>query len=287
MAEERGKKILSLLFKIGLTALAFFLVYRKVDLDKVGGLLQSLHWGYLILAFIPFALSKVFESLRLNIFFRCKEVQLSEKANFKLYLLGMFYNLFLPGGIGGDGYKVYWLKRNLDAPIKDMIWLSLVNRGAGIMGLLIIILSLSPFIPKLFKYQSWLPLLIPVGILTYELIVRTLFKAFKGKWLITTIYSILSQGTIMLTAHCILLAMGVTDDILNYWALFMVSGIAFMIPIFLGGAGSRELVFSELSVFLLIDPEVGITLSLLFFIVRAVFSFSGIYYLMRPGAIGN
>lgn len=287
MAEERGRKILSLLFKIGLTALAFFLVYRKVNLDKVGGLLESLKWGYLLLAFVPFALSKVFESLRLNIFFRCKDVHLSEKANFKLYLLGMFYNLFLPGGIGGDGYKVYWLKRNMDAPIKDMIWLSLLNRGAGIMGLMIIILTLSPFIPELFPYQSWLPLLIPIGIVAYEVIVRMFFKAFKGQYLMTTVYSILSQGTIMLTAHCILLSMGVTDNVLNYWALFMVSGIAFMVPIFLGGAGSRELVFSELSVFLLIDPEVGITLSLLFFIVRAVFSFSGIYYLMKPDAINN
>jgi len=32
----------------------------------------------------------------------------------------MFYNLFLPGGIGGDGYKIYLLNKLSNKSIKSL-----------------------------------------------------------------------------------------------------------------------------------------------------------------------
>ena len=49
-------------------------------------------------------------------FFKQEGVFISEKESLKLYYKGMFYNIMLPGGIGGDGYKGYYLHNTLHVP---------------------------------------------------------------------------------------------------------------------------------------------------------------------------
>src|SRR5690606_385583 len=102
------------ILKISFTALALYWVFSKVEpRDLHQALLQS-NPLFLILAFIAYSCSVVIGSSRLNGFFGGVGLRLSERYNFKLYLLGLFYNLFLPGGVGGDGYKVYFLRRKFE-----------------------------------------------------------------------------------------------------------------------------------------------------------------------------
>jgi len=68
---------------------------------------------FLILALIAFVISKIIASWRLKIYFKNIFIRLTEQTNLKLYWLGMYYNLFLPGSIGGDAYKVLLLKKKL------------------------------------------------------------------------------------------------------------------------------------------------------------------------------
>lgn len=53
----------------------------------------------------------------------------------KLYWLGMFYNLFLPGSISGDAYKIVILKRRYNAPYKKTSAAVLLDRFNGLPGL--------------------------------------------------------------------------------------------------------------------------------------------------------
>ncbi len=55
---------------------------------------------YLLPAFILFNLSKIVGSIRLNRYFRAVGIELSELEALRLYYIGMFYNLFLPQGLG-------------------------------------------------------------------------------------------------------------------------------------------------------------------------------------------
>ncbi|MDZ7777891.1 MAG: hypothetical protein U5L09_20890 [Bacteroidales bacterium] len=48
---------------------------------------------------------KVVASAAAEHFFRHHQIILPEKKTLNL-LAGMFYNIFLPGGISGDGYKI-------------------------------------------------------------------------------------------------------------------------------------------------------------------------------------
>ena len=82
---------------VSLGALAF--VFTKIDFSQMGAILRESRIGLLLLAILVFAASKLIAAFRLNLFFRSIGIRLSEGQNIRLYLLGMYYNLFLPGGI--------------------------------------------------------------------------------------------------------------------------------------------------------------------------------------------
>jgi len=110
------KRLIKTLLKFAVTAAALYFVIRKIDIADILELYRQSNLFYILLALILFALSKLFSAYRLNIYFRAIGLRLAEKTNIRLYLLGMFYNLFLPGGIGGDGYKIYLLQKNYQTP---------------------------------------------------------------------------------------------------------------------------------------------------------------------------
>ena len=97
--------------KILLTGGALVLVFQKIDPAQLFELSKNLSWPWLLPAIALFVGSKVATAIRLNYYFGNIQVSLSFWENWRLYLIGMFYNLFLPGGIGGDGYKVYLLNK--------------------------------------------------------------------------------------------------------------------------------------------------------------------------------
>ncbi len=82
----------------------------------------------------------MFPPIRLNIYFSAIDLKLKEKTNLQLYLLGMFYNLFLPGGIGGDGYKIYLLQKNYQTGTKRILGAVLSDRISGMVALVVLAL---------------------------------------------------------------------------------------------------------------------------------------------------
>ena len=114
----RSNQILKLLLKILVTGLCIWYVSGKIDFEKAGSALQKADGFYLFLALIAFILSKLLSAFRLNAYFRNIGIKLPEWQHIKLYWLGMFYNLFLPGSIGGDAYKVMLLTRKYTVPLK-------------------------------------------------------------------------------------------------------------------------------------------------------------------------
>ena len=109
MENQQIKNYLKLLFKVALTATALYIVGRKINLPETKQILFRANAVWLFAALLLFNASKVLSAVRLNRFFSSIGLQLSQTYNLRLYYVGMFYNLFLPGGIGGDGYKVYLL----------------------------------------------------------------------------------------------------------------------------------------------------------------------------------
>ncbi len=110
---EKQRKLLTTVLKIVISSALIYFIFTKINFSDVLTVVKQAKGIYLIAAVVLFIISKVLNSLRLNLYFHAIGVRLSQLSNLKLYLLGMFYNLFLPGGIGGDAYKGYVIQKNI------------------------------------------------------------------------------------------------------------------------------------------------------------------------------
>ena len=122
-------------------------VFRHLDFSQVKNLAYHPQRApLLVAAFVAFNLSKIVSALRLNIYQRHAGVHLGEGENLRLYYAGMFLNLFLPGGIGGDAYKILVLHRSHALPLRALITTTLADRVSGILVLLAILCLLTPLL---------------------------------------------------------------------------------------------------------------------------------------------
>ncbi len=277
----RIHKSLKLLLKIAITAAALYIVFRNIDVREVLLLFGKSNPWWLLLALLAFTLSQLLSSFRLNQFLKSVDINISEKTNFKLYLLGMFYNLFLPGGIGGDGYKIYLLNKTYNVKIGRLFWALIMDRLSGLVALLGIAAVLVYFVevPDYVDYFIWL--LIPLSALAFYLVIYYFLKHFVK--IVSRIigYSYIIQLLQVLSAFCILLAFGTGENYITYLFLFLVSSIVSSIPITVGGVGSREITFLYGAQFLQMNVNEAVGLSFMFYLITVVVSLSGLPWVVN------
>src|SRR5215467_9114132 len=133
--ESKLSKYIKLLLKIGETIVCFWYISKKIDFSTAKDAFLKANWWWLFLAVLLLMVSKLFSAFRLNIYFRNIQIHLPEWKNIKLYWLGMFYNLFLPGSISGDAYKVVLLKRKYNSSYKKTSAAVLLDRFSGLLAL--------------------------------------------------------------------------------------------------------------------------------------------------------
>lgn len=288
MAKPTAKSALKFLVKIALSALAIYLVFSKIELGEVWSLVRQSNPFYLITAFLFFNLSKFISAKRLLALFRAIGVSISGNYNLRLYYVGMFYNLFLPGGIGGDGYKIFHLNKKSSASKRELLSAVLLDRisGAALLAFLaLVIASFQTSILELFS-SFWRYLIYVGAILAVPALVALIRLAFAKFWSATAQAVHLSfwvQVAQLACAWFILSAYGVEDNFAIYFVLFLVSSIAAMLPISFGGVGLRELVFLYASQELPIDETAAVALGLVFFLITALSSFIGVFLRLPEG----
>ncbi len=271
--------------KIALSVAALWYVFTKIDLREVIHIFNHVNYGWLLGASLLFIVSKIFSSLRLNVFFNNIGSGLTEKSNLRLYLLGMYYNLFLPGGIGGDGYKIYLLNKKYGTKAKKLFWAVLLDRVNGVLALFVLAMVMVPFIPvpEIYKYLAIG--IIPVSIVVYYAVIYWFFKDFAKGLNLTNGYSLLVQLAQLCSAWFILNANHNQEHILPYLFLFLISSIVATLPITIGGIGSREITFLLGAQIMHLDIHQSIALSLLFYVITAIVSLFGIYFSLNEKAL--
>ncbi|MBX2963027.1 MAG: flippase-like domain-containing protein [Cyclobacteriaceae bacterium] len=271
---------LKVIVKLTLTALALYLVLRKIDLDETWKWISQLSALSIIAALLLYNLSQIISSYRLNLFFAMEQIVVSARENIKLYYIGMFYNLFLLGGIGGDGYKIYLLKNELSAPIKNSFRALLADRLSGAVALAFLCLIFFLTLPLLQDYFylavvaiAGIILIIPVS----AFIVNRFFKSLRLHWLKSVLYSIFVQGIQLLAAIVLFINLNISMAELNqYAAVFFISSLFAAIPVTIGGVGARELVFVLAASYTDVTAEKAIAFSLIFFAINAFSSLPGV-----------
>lgn len=288
-------KTLKTILKTGVSLAALAFVFSKIDLAGTWQTMRSVSPWWIAVAVVLYTLSQVVSSERVRGVLSAVPVAISWKVNIRLYWLGMFYNFFLPGGVGGDGYKVYWLHKRYDTPVKPAVFALIGDRLSGLGAILIYTLAYASFRPGLAESvglpgvttyeQLWILLLIPVGVWAYWMFFRLFQKNLTYAALRALVVSLIVQGLQMCTAAAILEGLDADGLLGDYLFLFLLSSIASAVPITIGGVGAREMAFMIGSSYLGIDASYAVSLSLLFYAVSLVCSLPGMYYAIRSSRI--
>jgi len=287
MNKKKIWNLVKLFLKLAVTSLALYLVFKKVDPRDIREAFFRTSPGYFIAAFVFFVLSQCISSSRLNSFFKSAGLQLSERYNFKIYLLGMFYNLFLPGGIGGDGYKIFFLRRKFQISGKKLFSAIFFDRLSGFWALGMLTAALIIFIPQL-GVPQWIPAASAVAATAvYYLFMRRFFNSLSQQFVIKHIKAVLVQSMQLISVIFLLYAFQFNGKFSPYLLMFLLSSLVAVFPFTVGGLGAREVVFLWGAEFFHLDQHIAVIISLLFYCISALMSFSGIYFVFNPKKLGE
>lgn len=284
-----GKRLLKWLMnilKVVVTLFALYWVSQNVNLSDLKQALFNSNPGFLFLAFLAYCCSQLVASSRLNGFFKGIGLHISERYNFKLYLLGLFYNLFLPGGIGGDGYKLYFLRKKFGASGRQLFSAIFFDRLCGLWALSLIVAALVIFIPQL-NIPNWIPMsAVAVGTVIYYVVLRRYFKVFIANFMVNHIKALGSWSFQIVAVILLLYALDFEGKFSPYLFSFLISTLVVIVPFSVGGFGIREMVNVEGANFFNLDTHTAVLISLLFYFISALLALLGSYFILRPKGLG-
>ena len=287
MTEKLRKRLITAL-KIIVSAALIYFIFTKIDLKDVVQTLKKSNPFYLFAAIVFFIVSKALAAFRLNLYFHEIGAKLSQLSNLRLYLLGMFYNLFLPGGIGGDAYKGYVIQKNYQTGTKRVVAVLLLDRLSGMLLIFIyacvlVLLSEHPF----FTDIAWLAILaIPLSVIVFWWVIKKLFSYTLPVFWKSFGYSALVQLAQLISVLCILKSLAIAWNVFEYLLVFLVSSIVSVIPLTIGGIGSREVTFLYGAKWLGLNASTSVGISFTFFLITALISLFGIiYHFKKPNLV--
>ena len=273
------------LLKIAVTAVLLYFVFKRVPLNDVKNRLLNANYWWMLAALICFFLSIVASSWRLRSFFKSINLRLDARFNFRLYLLGLFYNFLLPGGIGGDGYKIYMLNKSYKLPAKKVFWAIMFDRLSGLWAIGLITVGLIFFIPQI-NIHIGIPLAIFIaGSAVYYFVAYMFFREYTRYFFAGHSKAVLVQCLQVMAIICVLLGQHFDGKFSPYLLSFLISALATIIPITVGGAGIRETVFMELTKVFPMDKTLAVFLPGSFYIISLLVALLGVYYVLRPSRL--
>jgi uncharacterized membrane protein YbhN (UPF0104 family) len=126
---------------IGITVVVLLLL--RADFPAVARAVREADLRLLTLGTVAFFASLTFSALRWEVFLTALDMQLQRPTLVRLYLVGTFFNAFLPTGFGGDAYKAFVLGRGQSSAAAPLA-AGVLDRVAGLAGLALLTLACFP-----------------------------------------------------------------------------------------------------------------------------------------------
>lgn len=274
------KKALVLLLQVLVSVGLLVWIFREpVFREEVIGIFQQADLEWVLIAAGVAGFGVVLGFVRWGIFLKVVGIEVPAWQIFRMGAVGLFFNSFLPGAIGGDAVKAGWLVAR-GAGMKDALLSILMDRMSGIGAL---VLCSAVFIGLRFEWlmQSAvvaamihmviLYLVVVVALLTFSFLAaskgalakipqrmpgRAVIVEFSGtyslfvkRWQMTLLAAGISVGMLMayfLTFFFCALALGVAVPMLDFLSIMPAVDILAALPISVGGFGVREGAFVTL-----------------------------------------
>ncbi len=156
------KKRLLLAGKMLFSGTLMFLLYRKIPMQDMRGLLASLDLSFLPLILVLLFFNTAASALKWRIFLLADGVDIPLRTLTVTYLIGSFYNLFLPSNIGGDSYRIYDIAKKSKSGVRSAASV-FADRLSGFIALVILSLLSSVLVAQ--QFDNLLFFLVPLVIL--------------------------------------------------------------------------------------------------------------------------
>ena len=268
--------LLKLLFSAAV--LAFFFLLTKTSLKDIGLKLRGVSWGWLALAFSLQGPGLLISAHRWRILARAQGDDVPLLFLVKSYLVGMFFNNFLPTRFGGDVVRIWDGSKYSKSLVKSSA-VVLVDRATGI-----IVLFLFALVAALFRLDMARQIPVIWAALVFGLIglagVAFFFLPVFGRWLRkipergflkpfkqkvlgfrttiifyknkrkefsrATAWAVLLQMNVILFYFLIGRALHLTIPLLDYFIFIPLVLLIQIIPITINGLGLREGAYIEI-----------------------------------------
>jgi len=136
------KRILLTILQLAVTVAMLWWVFHDPDQRaKMAVALHQANYWWVAAAVIAYLLVEASAALRWHILLRVQKIYLTAPRIAGLFLIGMFYNQFLPGGTGGDIVKSYLLLKETDKKAGALLAV-VFDRLIGLVALVTITVAL-------------------------------------------------------------------------------------------------------------------------------------------------
>ena len=147
---RKTKKQLLIAFKVAFSCTLMFLLYRRIPLDGLRGLLASMDFRYLLPIALIMVVNTMISALKWRLLLLADGVNIPLKTLTVTYLIGSFFNLFLPSSIGGDSYRIYDIARKSRDGARTAASV-FADRFSGFLALVILSLISSVLVAREFN----------------------------------------------------------------------------------------------------------------------------------------
>jgi uncharacterized membrane protein YbhN (UPF0104 family) len=118
-----------------------------------------LHWQAMMAMFVLLCIQPGITAWRWNLLLRAQEIRLPYREALGLTMIGLLFNVVIPGAVGGDLVKGYYITRAAEGRRSSAATSILMDRVLGILGLLLLAaLMIVPNFSELAKNPATLKL---------------------------------------------------------------------------------------------------------------------------------
>jgi uncharacterized protein (TIRG00374 family) len=289
------------------SALVLTVLFTQISLSEVLSCVRGVSPTFILFAWCYYSLCQWISAYRWQLLLRAKDVHVSLGQLFAYYMIGMFVNNFLPGSIGGDVVKSYYLYRRTQK-LEISVVSVFLERFTGLVGLCVLSMTAlafgyqylhSPIIVAAVVGTS-LALLLMVLLLTHlpslatrvpmltKMLPERVISVAGGVYesLVSyrnhsaTIFSAIAISTVLQFMFAVYyalasIAMGIPVDLI-YFVLFLPAvTLISLVPLSLGGLGIREAAMVVLFGAAGIAPADVLAISLTIHIINMILSLVG------------
>jgi glycosyltransferase 2 family protein len=156
------RKHLGTIIKLGITAVALFLVFQNVDFSDIWQRIKQADPFWVLLAFLLVNGSLVVRAYRWQLLLIGLQAKVRFQRLVELYFASNFFNSVFPSGITGDVLRIVEVAQ--DVPKSIAAGTVIVDRATGLMALFLLALLSLPFRPANFP-PFWLGQIVAVCVL--------------------------------------------------------------------------------------------------------------------------